>query len=104
MKHTTYTTIETTDGKYKLSALWYYKTGEYAMTSLELPNGEHWDNGRYLLNTLLPFLRKKYDEMELFGDIDKLKLEIPKEHRKELKGIIKQGIKLGFFKEDGYEK
>jgi hypothetical protein len=99
MKHTTYTTIETVDGKYKLYALWYYETNEFKAPSLCLPNEEHWDNEVYLLETLLPFLKKQYKKVKDKHEIDNLKRDIPKEYRKELKGIIKQGIKLGFFDE-----
>lgn len=100
MKYTTYTTIETEDGKYKLSAL-LNDDLEYCMTALEVPqevcSTTLWDNDRYIIKSVLPFLKKKYDKIE--SDDDSYK-RIPKDRRKEVKQIIKQGIKLGFFKNE----
>lgn len=97
MEFTTYTTIETDDSKYKLSALLI--NGEYKMTSLEIPkeidNDNYWDNPDYLLNSLLPFLQKKKDKIK--SDDKSYKL-IPKDRRREIKKLIKEGVKLGFFK------
>jgi len=99
MKYTTSIIIETDDGKYKLCALFYYNENKYAAPWIEIKGCDHIDNDRYIINTLLPFLKKKYDEMECPDDKKQLKSDFPKDRRKEVKGIIKEGIKLGFFKD-----
>lgn len=99
-KHTVYTTIETDDGNYKLSAL-LKEDGSYTMTSLEVPkevdNDLYWDNGDYLLYSVLPFLKKNKSSIK--NKEDRSYRLIPKSRRKEVKGILKQGIRLGFFKD-----
>lgn len=99
MKHTTYLTIESDDAYFKLSALYYVKENKYCMPYLDI-NGKHYcDNPLYFKNTLLPFLKKDYDNVEYKEDIPELK-KLTKGRKKELLSIIKKGEKLGFFKED----
>ena len=104
MKHTTYITIETDSGDYKIKAL-LNNDGSYSMPSLEFINSqtkeeEYWDNPEYLLNTLLPILKKTYEPL-LYDDkreVKYIKKTIPKADRKELKSIIKESIKLKILK------
>lgn len=95
MKHTTYITVETDDGRYKLSAL-VEDDGSYHCPSLEVPKevdeDNYWDNSVYILGAVLPHLKGKCFLPEL--------LVIPKKDHKELKSVIKQGIKMGFFKHE----
>jgi len=101
LKYTTFITIETDDSDYVLSSL-VNKDGTYSMTSLEVPKklfeNNYWDNADYIINTLYLFLKKKYKKISQEDLVDLKK--IPKSRRKELKGIIKQGIKMGLFKEE----
>ena len=106
MKYTTYITIETDDGKYKLSALYFHKKDNYAIPSLILPNGESWDNSKYLIEYVYPFLQGgKFEDSIYYTEdvvsiVEELKKDIPKEYRKELKGIFKKAIKMGMFNND----
>lgn len=99
-KYTVNTTVKTDDGAYQLSAL-LKEDGSYCMVSLEVPvevdKDLYWDNEDYLLYSVLPFLKKNKSVIK--DKEDKSYRLIPKDRRKEVKGILKQGIRLGFFKD-----
>jgi hypothetical protein len=101
MEYTTSVTIETDDGKYKLCAI--IVNNIPCSPWLEVPEDTdedlYWENSTWLLNTLYPSLagkrkRKKYNITDNTYEL------IPKDRRKEVRGIIKQGIKMGFFNEE----
>lgn len=98
MKHTTCLTIESDDSYFKLSALYYKKENKYYMPDLAFNNIHYCDNTNYFIDTLIPFLKKQYGKMKYIEDKKELK-QLTKGRKKELLGIIKEGMKLGFFKE-----
>lgn len=96
MKNTTSITIETDDGKYKLSAL-VLPSGLLAMPSFSF-NDQYWDNSIYLLRTLYPFLQGKYHKIDE-DSCKELKSTFNKPLRKKLKSMFKQAALMGFFRE-----
>lgn len=101
MEYTTSVTIETDDGQYKLTAI-IYKL-KLCMPYLEVPKeineNNLWDNSTWLLNTLYPSLAGKRKRKE-YNITDNTYKSIPKDRRKEVRGIIKQGVEMGFFNDE----
>lgn len=101
MKYTTYVTIETDDGNYKLSAIIINNIpcSPWLEVPEDIDKDMLWDGSKWILDTLYPSLAGKKKRKE-YNIIDNTYELIPKNRRKEVRGIIKQGIKMGFFNEE----